>query len=235
LTTANRRTDVTTHADPFRQTTTGDLAQLFEMIYHCAKRDGGPLRKMYGEQLAAGECREMLQMLQLNELATLLENGLPQGVPFAHKVGWIDDTHGDGGIIFSPGGDAIVVMALYAPSWLEWEKSAPFFETAARQVYAHFNEVDVYAGVELPPDPTPAPVTATPDLPYAIVTDTQGIGLTVRETPGGAEVAIYPEGSVLMLLAEEPVEHDGYQWHRVRTLDGELGWAAADFFTLWEE
>ena len=229
LTPANRRTDITTHADPFRQTTTGDLAQLFQMIYSCAERDGGPLRQMYPEQLTAGECREMLEMLQLNELATLLENGLPQDVPFAHKVGWIDDTHGDGGILFSPGGDAIIVMALYAPSWLEWEKSAPFFETAARQVYAHFNEVDVYAGVELPPTPTPAPVTATPDLPHAIVTNTQGIGLTVREAPGGAEVAIYPEGTVLTLLEEEPLEHDGYQWHRVRTPDGELGWAAADF------
>ncbi len=235
LTPANRRTDITTHADPFRQTTTGDLAQLFEMIYNCAERDGGPLRERYPEQLTAGECRQMLQMLQLNELATLLENGLPQAVPFAHKVGWIDDTHGDGGILFSPGGDAIIVMALYAPEWLEWEKSAPFFESVARQVYAHFNEADLYAGVELPPIPTPAPVTATPDLPHAIVTGTQGIGLTVREVPGGAELAIYPEGSVLTLLEEQPLEQDGYLWHRVRTPDGEVGWAAEDFFTLWEE
>ena len=61
----------------------------------------------------------------LNELAKLLENGLPDGVPFAHKVGWIDDTHGDGGIIYSPGGDYVLVMALYSQEWLEWEDSAP--------------------------------------------------------------------------------------------------------------
>ncbi|NCF66300.1 MAG: SH3 domain-containing protein [Chloroflexi bacterium] len=235
LTPANRRTDITTHADPFRQTTTGDLAQLFQMIYDCAERGGGPLRRMYPDQLTAGECRDMLQMLQLNELATLLENGLPEDVPFSHKVGWIDDTHGDGGILFSPGGDAILVMALYAPSWLEWEKSAPLFELVARQTYLHFNKADVYAGVELPPEPALAPATGTPDLPHAIVSHTQGIGLTVRETPGGPEVAIYPEGTVLTLLAEEPVEHNGFQWYRVRTQDGELGWAADDYFTLWEE
>ena len=51
--------------------------------------------------------------MQLNELAKLLETGLPAGVPFAHKVGWIDDTHGDGGIVFSSGGDYLIVMALY--------------------------------------------------------------------------------------------------------------------------
>ena len=81
--------------------------------------------------------------------------------------------------------------------------------------------------------PTAAPVTPTPDLPHAIVTGTQGIGLTVRETPGGAEVAVYPEGTVLTLLAEDPIEHNDYQWHRVRTPDGKLGWAANTFFTLW--
>jgi len=235
LTPANRRTDITTHADPFRQITTGDLARLLEMIYACAQEAGGPLREQYQEQLTAGECREMLEMMQLNELARLLENGLPDDVPFAHKVGWIDDTHGDGGVVFSPGGDYIIVMALYAPEWLEWEESAPLFEMVSRQAYAHFNEPDVYEGVVLPPQPTPLPVTATPDLPHAIVSGTQGIGLTVRDTPGGAEIAILPEGSVLTLLEEAPVQNSGYLWQRVRTPDGDVGWAADAFFTVWEE
>jgi len=160
---------------------------------------------------------------------------LPEDVPFAHKVGWIDDTHGDGGVVFSPGGDYIIVMALYAPEWLEWEESAPLFEMVSRQVYAHFNEPEVYAGVELPPQPTLAPVTATPDLPHAIVSGTQGIGLTIRETPGGAEVAILPEGTVLTLLEEIPLQQNGYLWQRVRTPDGDVGWAAEAFFTVWKE
>jgi hypothetical protein len=177
----------------------------------------------------------MLEKMQLNELARLLENGLPEGVPFAHKVGWIDDTHGDGGIVFSPGGNYIIVMALYTPEWLEWEESAPLFETVSRQAYAHFNDADAYKGVVLPPQPTPLPVSPTPDLPHAIVSGTQGIGLTVRDSPGGAEVAILPEGTVLTLLQEPLVDQNGYLWQRVRTPDGDVGWAADDFFTLWEE
>ncbi len=235
LTPANSRTDITTHADPFRQITTGDLAALLEMVYACAETDNGPLRELYQEQLTAGECSEMLKMMQLNELARLLENGLPEDVPFAHKVGWIDDTHGDGGVVFSPGGDYIIVMALYAPEWLEWEESAPLFEMVSQQAYAHFNDPDVYAGVDLPPEPTPVPVTATPDLPHAIVSGTRGIGLTVRETPGGAELAILPEGTVLTLLEETPLQQGGYLWQRVRTPDGDVGWAADAFFTMWEE
>jgi hypothetical protein len=175
----------------------------------------------------------MLDYLQLNELATLLENGLPPDVPFAHKVGWIDDTHGDGGIVFSPGGDYIIIMALYAPSWLEWEDSAPLFNMVSRQAFMHFNELDIYDGMQLPPLPTPAPITPTPDLPHAVVTNTQGIGLTVRDAPGGAEIAILPDGTILTLLEEEPVHYNGYTWHQVRTPDGQKGWAAEDYFSKW--
>lgn len=235
LTPANQRTDITTHADPFRQTTTGDLARLFQFIYECAERDSGPLRALYANEVTAAECQDMLDKLQLNELARLLENGLPDEVPFAHKVGWIDDTHGDGGIVFSPGGDYIIVMALYAPSWLEWADSAPLFETVSRQAYAHFTDPRIYDGVELPPLPTAIPATATPDRPHAVVTNTQGIGLTVRDAPGGAEVGIYPDGTVLTLLEAEPRQHNGYQWYQVRTPDGRTGWAADDYFTLWTE
>ncbi len=235
LTPANQRTDITTYADPYRQTTTGDLAQLFRAIYECAELDSGLLREQYPQQLTAAECQEMIDYLQLNELARLLENGLPPDVPFAHKVGWIDDTHGDGGIVFSPGGDYIIVMALYAPSWLEWDESAPLFEAVSRLTYAHFNDPDAYAGQELPILPTSPPATATPERPHAIVTNTQGVGLTLRDVPGGQEIAILPDGTVLTLLAVQPVEQSGYQWHKVQAPDGKMGWAVEDYFTEWAE
>ena len=157
LTPANQRTDVTTYADPFRQTTTGDLATLLSMIYECAEQDSGPLPAAFGEAITAEECRDLVGKMKLNELAKLLENGLAEDVPFAHKVGWIDDTHGDGGIVYSPGGDYILVMALYGEEWLEWEESAPLFERVSRQAYAHFNEPGLYDGdtVTTSPDSTP--------------------------------------------------------------------------------
>lgn len=229
LTPANQRTDITTFADPFRQTTTGDLATLLQMIYDCAQRDSGLLREVYGAAITAEECRDLLQKMQLNELAKLLETGLPDGVPFAHKVGWIDDTHGDGGIVFSPGGDYILVMALYGDEWLEWDDSAPLFEQVSRQVYAHFNEPGLYDGIELPPLPTAVPDTPVPDYPHVVVTNTRGVGLTVRETPGGAEVAIVPDGTILSLLPEDPAAFNGFTWQRVRIPGGAEGWAAVDF------
>jgi beta-lactamase class A len=234
LTPANLRTDITTYADPFRQTTTGDLAALLSMIYDCAEMDSGPLHEVYGQAISQEECQDMLEKMKLNELAKLLENGLPEGVPFAHKVGWIDDTHGDGGIVYSPGGDYILVMALYGKDWLEWEDSAPFFEQIARQAYAHFNEPGIYEGIELPPTSTAVPQTPTPDLPHAVVTGTNGVGLTVRQTPGGAEVAIIPDGTILTLLPEGVVISGGFAWQRVRTPSGDEGWAATDYFTPWE-
>jgi beta-lactamase class A len=235
LTPANQRTDITTYADPFRQITTGDLARLLEMIYQCAEQDSGPLREHFGAEITAVECQDLLAKMQLNELAKLLETGLPADVPFAHKVGWIDDTHGDGGIVFSAGGDYLIVMALYGQEWLEWEDSAPLFEEVSRLAYAHFNDPDAYAGVTLPPTAIPAPVTPTPDLPHAIVSNTRGVGLTVRSTPGGGEIAIVPDGTVLTLLPEDPVSANGFTWQRVRTPGGDEGWAATDFFTVWEE
>lgn len=229
LTPANQRTDITTYADPFRQTTTGDLATLLKMIYDCAENDAGPLREAYGEAFPAEECRDLVEKMKLNELAKLLENGLPDDVPFAHKVGWIDDTHGDGGIIYSPGSDYVLVMALYGQEWLEWEESAPLFERVSRQAYAHFNEPELYEGVELPPLPTAAPQTATPDYPHAVVMNTRGVGLTVRDTPGGGEVTVIPDGTILTLLPEDVITANGFSWQRVRTPGGDEGWAAVDF------
>ncbi len=235
LTPANQRTDITTYADPFRQTTTGDLAALLAMIYECAEADAGPLREQYAQELTAEECQDLVEKMQLNELARLLEVGLPEKTPFAHKVGWIDDTHGDGGIVYSPGGDYLLVMALYDEGWLEWEESAPLFEAVSRLAYAHFNEPGLYEGVELPPLPTAVPQTPAPDLPHAVVSNTRGVGLTVRETPGGAEIVIIPDGTILTLLPAAPLEANGFTWQRVRTPGGDEGWAAVDYFTPWED
>ena len=50
-----------------------DLAQLFQFIYECAELDSGPLREQYPDQVTAVECQDLLNKLQLNELASLLE------------------------------------------------------------------------------------------------------------------------------------------------------------------
>ncbi|MCB8965642.1 MAG: serine hydrolase [Ardenticatenaceae bacterium] len=234
LTPANRRTDMTTHPDIYRQTTTGDLAALLLMLYDCATNSQGLLLDTYPGELTAGECQQILDMLQLNELVKLLEAGLPPGITIAHKIGYIDDTYGDAAIVYSPNGDYILVLALYAPVWLEWGIASPLFTSISQLVYNHFNDPDAYttavlaAPPDLPPTVTPAP---TPDLPQAIVTGTNGVGLTLRSAPGGAELAILPEGSVVSLLDTPPNTLNGITWQHIRTADGTTGWVGADYLT----
>ncbi|MBK8989389.1 MAG: serine hydrolase [Chloroflexi bacterium] len=235
LTPANQRTDRTTYPDPYRQTTIGDLAALAHLIYDCAQHDAGLLRDAYGAQLTQTECQDLLDLLKENNLARLLERGLPDGVVMAHKVGWIDDTHGNIGIVYGPEQDYLIALALYAPGWLEWDISAPIFAQISRLAYAHFNDPDAYpvdilaAPPAIPPTPTPLP---PPDYPQAIVFGTRGVGLTLRATPGGAEIAILPEGTVVSLLPTPAQTEGGLTWRRIRTPAGDEGWVGELFLTF---
>ncbi|MCB9005407.1 MAG: serine hydrolase [Ardenticatenaceae bacterium] len=232
LTPANQRTDITTHPDIYRQTTAADLAAMLQMLYTCAKNGRSPLLATYPDELTQGECSEILQMLQLNELVKLLEAGLPDGVTIAHKIGYIDDTYGDAAIVYSPHGDYILVLALYYPTWLEWDVASPLFTRISQLAYDHFNDPNAYGTAVLNTPPqlkdTPAP-PPTPDVPQAIVVGTQGVGLTLRQSPGGAEIVILPEGTVVGLLDTAPTMLNGIAWRQVRTADGEVGWVGAEY------
>lgn len=79
--------------------------------------------------------------------------------------------------------------------------------------------------------PTPTP---TPLICRAVVTDTGGNGLTLRERPGGAEVDILAESSLVQLILEEgEQEANGLIWVKVRAVIGaQDGWVALDFLEL---
>jgi beta-lactamase class A len=62
----------------------------------------------------------MLDIMSQDHTESMIEAGLPPGTKFARKHGWIGDTHADAAIVFSPGGDFILVVYLYRPQWLEW-------------------------------------------------------------------------------------------------------------------
>ncbi len=232
LTPANQRTDLTTKADIYRQTTVGDLAELLLMLYQCAEENNGRLREVYPQTLTQTECQNILELMQLNELVKLLEAGLPEGVSIAHKIGYIDDTYGDVSIVYSPNGDYLLALSLYTPQYLEWAIASPLFTQISELAYAHFNDPQAYSEAILAQPPvlsaTPTPPTI-PDRPAAIVAGTQGIGLTLRDTPAGNEVAILPEGSVVYLLDNEPSQANGIQWRKVTTIAGDSGWVGADY------
>lgn len=93
-----------------------------------------------------------------------------------------------------------------------------------------------------PPTPSPTATidttvptaTATAVLCRAVVEGTDGNGLTLRDAPGGGEVTILPEGSLVQLVSDvEPQEVNGLIWRNIRSIvTGEDGWVAEDFLAL---
>lgn len=78
-------------------TTASDIALFFE--------------KLYKLQLANQEnTNKMLDLLKKQQLNNKLPKYLPQGVIVAHKTGEIDYSSHDGGIVFSPKADYIIVV-----------------------------------------------------------------------------------------------------------------------------
>ncbi|MBP7999730.1 MAG: serine hydrolase [Chloroflexi bacterium] len=125
--------------DPTVQTTAEDMGLLLAMLYYCAQEDGGALRAVFPEQITQTECQQILALMQENNIDSLIEQGAPDGTVIAHRHGWINDTHGDAGIVYSAGGDYVVVVLLYRDTWLEWEVSSPLLADISRATYNYFN------------------------------------------------------------------------------------------------
>lgn len=89
-----------------------------------------------------------------------------------------------------------------------------------------------------PPSPeptslTPQPTaTVTPTVCRAVVEGSGGNGIYLRDAPQGAELVILPEGTLLTVLEDAPVEAGDFVWRKVRAVGGEEGWAADDFLTI---
>ncbi|MDY6876720.1 MAG: serine hydrolase [Chloroflexota bacterium] len=138
VTPANSRTDVVTDPDPFMQTTPLDVGLLLEMIYQCS-HDGGALMVAYPGAFTADECGQMIEWMSMNRIDSLIEAGIPVGTSMAHKHGLTGDTHADAALVFSPGGDFVLIIFLYRPEWLDWEESASLMASIATATYNYFN------------------------------------------------------------------------------------------------
>jgi beta-lactamase class A len=138
VTPANSRTDITTQPDPFMQTTPIDMGLLLEMIYQCS-HGGGSLMVAYPGAFTPDECNQMIQWMSQNRIDSLVEAGVPVGTEVVHKHGFTGDTHADAALVFSPGGDFVLVVFLYRSQWLEWEESASIIAEIATATYNYFN------------------------------------------------------------------------------------------------
>lgn len=145
FTPANQRLDVNTEPDIYNQATPSDIGRLLAAIYRCAEEGRGPLVETFPGELSAEECGQIIATLKLDRQAYLLSAGLPDGTPIAHKHGYgsvrdVITTIGDAGIIYSPGGDYVLVIFLNNPELLLWDPANALMTELSNAVYNYFNQ-----------------------------------------------------------------------------------------------
>ncbi len=127
---ANRRTDVTTDPDPYNQTTPADMGRLLAAIERCAAQGNGLLIETFAGEITREECQQMITMLRNNRKAVLIEAGLPEGTPLAHKYGWVTDpldglmhNVSDAAIVYLPEGNFALTIYVYESEQLLWDSA----------------------------------------------------------------------------------------------------------------
>jgi len=130
-----------TNPDPYNQTTAEDMGTLFNLIYDCAKFGSGLITSYPEGQITQQECRQMLELTSANNLERLLQGGLPHDVRISHKNGWIFDTVGDAGVVYSPNGrDYVISVYLWEEAeFQDYEKLWPLVEEISRATWNFFN------------------------------------------------------------------------------------------------
>jgi beta-lactamase class A len=143
---ANQRTDVVTDPDSFNQTTPSDIGMLLSDIYQCAETGGGALIAAFPDKLTSEICQQMITFLASDKIGVLIEAGVPEGTQVAHKHGWISDPSSlviqnisDAAIVYTPGGNYVLVIYAYHPVQTVWEPVSALFAQMSQAVYNYYN------------------------------------------------------------------------------------------------
>ena len=143
---ANQRTDVFTDPDAFNQTTPSDIGMLLSDIYQCAETGGGALIAAFPERINSEICQQMITFLAADKIGVLIEAGVPEGTQVAHKHGWISDAASlviqnisDAAIVYTPGGNYVLVIYAYHPEQTVWEPVSALFAQMSQAVYNYYN------------------------------------------------------------------------------------------------
>jgi beta-lactamase class A len=145
LTPANQRADIITTPDPYSQTTVTEMGMLLADIYQCAQNGGGGLMAVFPDDFSPAKCQVMIDLLLKNNIAVLIQAGLADGTPIAHKHGWITDIYGithdmsDAGIVYTPGGNYVLVIFVYHPREIIWDAGSRLVADLSRAVYNFYN------------------------------------------------------------------------------------------------
>jgi beta-lactamase class A len=196
-------TSLTVNVDPLLQTTAADMGHLLSEIYACAQEGRGQA-ETFPNEITQTECRWMLELLRGARFMHLLELGVPEGVTIAHKVGYGGEAVGDAGLVFSPGGDYVLVVYL-------WDRRLANFDAYALSRWAAIGEVSrlVYN-------------TFNPDAPLE--------ALRQPPNPNGGVACVLPTDVRLVSLDDSdagrfdaegnPLASACYDWPICRTFEG---------------
>jgi beta-lactamase class A len=143
---ANQRDDVFTDPDEFNQTTPSDIGMLLSDIYQCAENGGGALIAAFPDRITSEICGQMIAFLAADKIGVLIEAGVPEGTQVAHKHGWISDPSSlviqnisDAAIVYTPGGNYVLVIYAYHPVQTVWEPVSALFAQMSQAVYNYYN------------------------------------------------------------------------------------------------
>ncbi|GAB4327873.1 MAG: hypothetical protein Kow00117_14580 [Phototrophicales bacterium] len=128
-----------TNPDPTNQMTVEEIGWMMSNIYQCAFNEGGPLIENFNGAITPQECRKILYVMSENTVDGMLRAGVPSYIRVSHKHGWIADTHSNAAVFYTPGADYVIVMALYEPEWLNFQRSLPVMAETSRMVYNFYN------------------------------------------------------------------------------------------------
>ena len=141
---ANQRQDINTDPDPYNQTTPSDIGMLLTDIYQCSQNGGGTLTTIFAGQITQSKCQMMNNLLVNNRLPMLLTAGIPEGTQIAHKHGWVStngiiNTIGDAAIIYTPGGNYVLVIFLHHQDQLIWDSASLLIAQLSQAVFNYYN------------------------------------------------------------------------------------------------
>jgi beta-lactamase class A len=143
---ANQREDIFTDPDDFNQTTPSDIGMLLSDTYQCAENGGGALIAAFPEKINSEICKQMITFLTTDKLGVLIQAGVPEGTQVAHKHGWISDPSSlviqnisDAAIVYTPGGNYVLVIYAYHPQQTVWEPVSTLFAQMSQAVYNYYN------------------------------------------------------------------------------------------------
>lgn len=138
---ANSRTDINLDPDLYNQTVPSEAGDLLARIYHCSTGE----QALFGGQVTANECALMIEYLKGNKILALLEAGLPPEATIGHKHGWTVDLDGlihtmsDSALVFTPGGDYVLVVFAYTPEQFLYDVANPLFARLSQSIYNAYN------------------------------------------------------------------------------------------------